>query len=262
MNVSEGYGMIKDKAERFIADVSTLKVLSQKEGGRLPYAYPCDNYIEFILSFDLVRNALQSFADKYCKEQIQSIRKTAQPVNEKNYPRLNNILNECYESLNVTDFPEVFVSNRLKGINAISVGTDNRPIILISQKSVIVLSDGELKFMIGHELGHILQKNLMCHTIKGMLDNLNSKSEIIGSIVSDIIDVPLNQWFRCTEYTADRAGYICCGDKDTILILFSKLSEKKLPSSFYNCLELFKDHPYIQNRILQIDEYSTTIINN
>lgn len=77
------------------------------------------------------------------------------------------------------EIPEVYITNQLKGINALSVGTDSAPIIPISRKTVISLSDGELKFMIGHELGYILQKNLMCHTIKGLFDNLNSKSEIL-----------------------------------------------------------------------------------
>ena len=76
--------------------------------------------------------------------------------------------------------------------------------------------------MIGHELGHILQKNLICHTIKGLLDNLNSKSEILGPIVSDLIEVPLNQWYRCSEYTADRAGLMCTRNIKFIESNFSK----------------------------------------
>lgn len=99
--------------------------------------------------------------------------------------------------MNIDEVPEVYVTNQLKGINALSVGTDDAPIILISRKAMISLSDGELKFMIGHELGHIFQKNLMCHTIKGLLDKLNSKSEILGPIVSDLIDVSLKMVQMC-----------------------------------------------------------------
>ncbi len=258
MNVTDGYEMLKDKAEQFIADVKSSKVLSPNREPRLPYAYPCDNYIELILSYDFVRNALQLFADRYCKEQIQSILESARPVKETSHPRMNYILGECYRALDVTDFPEVYVSSSLKGINAVSVGTDSKPMILISPKSATVLSDGELKFMIGHELGHILQKNLMCHTIKGMLDNLNNKSGIIGSIVSDLIEVPLNQWYRCAEYTADRAGFLCCRDMEPIMMLFSRLSESKHSQSHYNLLELFNEHPFFHNRIARIDEFAKT----
>ena len=159
--------------------------------------------------------------------------------------------------MNVEGIPEVYITNQLKGINALSVGTDNAPIILISRKAVISLSDGELKFMIGHELGHILQKNLMCHTIKGLLDNLNSKSEILGPIVSDLIDVPLNQWYRCAEYTADRAGLICCRHINTVQSLFLKMSSSiRTLSQFDSYKELGRCHPLYKNRIEKLIEFN------
>ncbi len=248
---------LKSKAEQIVESVKTSKLLSQKKEAPLPYAYPCDNYMDSILSNSLVRKSLQLFADKYCKEQIQNIKSTGQLVSKVNYPQFYDILQSCYKSLNVEEIPEVYITNQLKGINALSVGTDNAPIILISRKAVISLSDGELKFMIGHELGHILQKNLMCHTIKGLLDNLNSKSEILGPIVSDLIDVPLNQWYRCAEYTADRAGLICCRRINTVQSLFLKMSSSIMTlSQFDSYKELGHCHPLYKNRIEKLIEFN------
>ena len=227
----------------------------KKENG-LPYAYPCDNYMDSILSNGMVRKTLQLFADKYCKEQIQKIKSTGQLVSKANYPQFYDILQSCYKSLNVEDIPEVYITNQLKGINALSVGTDSAPIILISRKAVISLSDDELKFMIGHELGHIIQKNLMCHTIKGLLDNLNNKSDFLGPIVSDLIDIPLSQWYRCAEYTADRAGYLCCKNIESIKMIFHKTKERKSKYGFQNFMELYQNHPLIQSRIKKIHEFS------
>lgn len=208
--MSRNLVILKCKVDKALGYMKSQTFLSQKKDTLLSYAYPCDNYMDSILLNGLVRKSLQVFADKYCKEQIQKIKSTGQLVSKANYPQFNDILQSRYKSLNNDEVPEVYVTNQLKGINALSVGTDDAPIILISRKTVISLSHGELKFMIGHKLGHILQKNLMYHTIKGLLDNLNSKSEIIGPIVSDyLIDATLNQWNICTEYTADRAGLIC-----------------------------------------------------
>ena len=201
--------ILKCKVNKALGYMKRQTFLSQKKDTLLSYAYPCDNYMDLILSSGLVRKSLQVFADKYCKEQIQKIKSSGQLVSKANYPQFYDILQSCYKSLNIEEDPEVYVTNQLKGINTLSVRTDNAPIILISRKAMMSLSDGELKFMIGHELGHISQKNLMCHIIKGLLDNLNSKSEILAPIVSDLIDVSLNQWYRCAEYTADRAGLIC-----------------------------------------------------
>lgn len=250
--------ILKCKVDKALGYMKRQTYLSQKKDTLLSYAYPCDNYMDSILSNGLVRKTLQLFADKYCKEQIEIIKSTGQLVGNSNYPHFYDILQSCYKSLNIEEDPEVYVTNQLKGINALSVGTDSAPIILISRKAMISLSDGELKFMIGHELGHILQKNLMCHTIKGLLDNLNSKSEILGPIVSNLIDVPLNQWYRCAEYTADRAGYLCCRDREQIYTLFSKLFERESIVGHQSYIELFQQHPFIQSRLDNINEFAKT----
>lgn len=257
MPLAEGYKKLKSKAEQIVETVKTSKLLSPKKDAPLPYTYPCDNYMDPILSNGLVRKTLQVFAEKYCKEQILDIKSTGPLVSQANYPHFYDILQSCYKSLSVEEIPEVYITNKLKGINALSVGTDSAPIILISRKVVISLSDGELKFMIGHELGHILQKNLMCHTIKGLLDNLNSKSEILGPIVSDLIDVPLNQWYRCAEYTADRAGFICAKSITHIRSLFERLCNTtiKETNQIARYFELSNIHPMYNNRINQLEQF-------
>lgn len=255
MPLTEGYAKLKSKAEKIVDSVKASKFLSQKKETPLPYAYPCDNYMDAILSNGLVRKTLQLFADKYCKEQIQNIKSTGQFVNRSNYPHLYDVLQSCYKALNVEDIPEVYITNRLKGINALSVGTDNAPVILISRMAVINLSEGELKFMIGHELGHILQKNLICHTVKGILDNLNKKSEILGPIVSDMIEVPLNQWCRCAEYTADRAGLICCGNMDQVYKIMNRVKSSEGQSLAPVLMELYKGHPFVNKRIDELNKF-------
>lgn len=222
----------------------------------LPFAYPCDNYVDAILSNRMIRKALRLFANKYCDEQIQNIKSSAQLVTPNTHPHLYSLLKNCYNSLDVQEIPEVYITGRLKGINALSLGSDDDPIILISCKAVIGLSNGEMQFLIGHELGHILQKNLMCHTIKGLLDKLNSKSEILGPIVSDLIEVPLNKWYRCAEYTADRAGLICCKDIDHVYSLIRKIAGTERLSIAPSLMEIYRDHPYLDSRIKTLEEYN------
>ena len=258
---SEKYSILKNRAERIITSVKNSKFLSLKKEETFPYTYPCDNYIETILSNKLVCMTLQSFAERYCKKQIHDIKSSALQITQDNYPRLYELFRSCCKTLAIKNIPGIYTTARLKGINALSVGTDNTPIILISRRASICLSDGELKFMIGHELGHILQKNLMCHTIKGLLDNLKNKSEVLGNIVSDMIEVPLNQWHRCTEITADRAGYLCCKNVNEIDMLFHKTIEKKSIEGYKNYLELFRHYPLIQSRIEKLKEFEQIIKN-
>lgn len=257
MFTTEGYIILKGKAEQIVKSVKPSRFFSLKEATSLPYSYPCNNYMDTILSNRLVRKTLQLFSDKYCKKQIQGIKSKGQLVSGSNYPRFYDILQSCYKSLNVETIPEVYIISQLKGINALSVGTDSAPIILISRKAVVGLPEGELKFIIGHELGHILQKNLMCHTIKGLLDNLNSKSEILGPVVSELIDIPLNQWYRCAEYTADRAGLICAENILYIKSLFTRLCNANIKETdqIVRYFELSNVHPLYNNRLNQLEQF-------
>lgn len=262
MFLDEGYTKLKSKAERFVKSVEISEFLSSSKKVSLPYLYPCNNYMDAILSNGIVRSALQSFSDKYCKKQIQNIKLKGQLVSRSNYPNLYEILQSCYTSLDVEEFPEVYITNQLKGINALSVEIDNKPSILISRKAVISLSDGELKFMIGHELGHILQGNLFCHTIKGVLDNLKNKSEILGHVVFDLIDVPLNQWYRCAEYTADRAGLICCRNMEYVYQIMGRIKASESRSMAPEFMELYKIHPLIDKRRDELFKFYISTFNN
>lgn len=257
MPFTEGYKILKSKAQQAVITVKASKFFPKMKRTTLPYAYPCKNYLDPILSNEIVHSALQLFVDTNCKKQIQNIKSTGQLVTKDNYPQFYNLLQSCYKSLNVEEVPEVYITGKLKGINALSVGTDSAPLILVSSKSVVGLPEGELKFMIGHELGHILQKNLMCHTIKGLLDNLNRKSDVFGPLVSDIIEVPLNQWYRCAEYTADRAGLICCGSISHVKSLFTRLSNSAMRpnNQIEKYFELSNIHPLYNSRIEMLEQF-------
>lgn len=261
MNLSKGYLKLKEEAEKIKQSAKAFEFLSLKKEKQLPYAYPCDNYLDKVLSNIIIRKTLQALVDKQYKKQIDDIRESGELVTSSQYPRLDNILQYCYNELKVKVLPEVYVICKLNGINALSIGSDNKPIILISQKATVVLSEGELKFMLGHELSHILQKNLMCHTIKGILDNLNNKHDILGPIVSDTIEVPLNHWYRCSEFTADRGGLICCKDINVVNKLFSRFCDiQKNTNQIDSYYELNHAHPLLINRWKEINSYHKMIV--
>ncbi len=236
--------------------IENLKVSFKAEEDTLPYAYPCDNYIKKILSNQIVRSKLQKTVDKYYKSQIDDIITNGSEVTSITYPSLFEIFEYCCSKLQVSSHPKLYITNRLRGINALSVGSDETPIILLSYKCSMCLSEGELKFIIGHELGHILQKNLMCHTAKGLMDNLHKKSDVLGTIVADIIEVPLNQWCQSSEYTADRAGLICCEDLSCLDMLIKRFSNKsRLTKIEQDYFDLNMSHTNFDARSSKLKEF-------
>ena len=224
-----------------------------KSKSELPFAYPCANYIETLLSIPIVKEALETIVDKYYGFQLKDIKKEGISLTCSNYPRLHNTLEECCQCLNVQVQPKVILTKRIQEVNALSVGNDSNPMILLSMRSAVSLPEGELKFLLGHELGHILQKNMICHTVSGLLLNLKQKSEILGTMIADLIEMPLKEWCRCNEYTADRAGLICCKDMNHVYSLMERVKRYERKSMAPQLMELYKDHPFIDNRIAMLE---------
>ena len=220
-----------------------------KTKDELPYAYPCNNYIETILSIPKVKETLGAIVDKYYGHQLEGIKKEGIALTCSNYPHLYNTLEECCQCLKVQVRPKVILTKRIQGFNALSVGNDSNPMILLSMKSAVCLSEGELKFLLGHELGHILQKNMICHTVSGLLLNLKQKSEILGTMIADLIEMPLKEWCRSSEYTADRAGLICCKEMEYVYSLMARVKRYERKSMAPQLMELYKDHPFIDKRV-------------
>ena len=226
-----------------------------KMKNELLFAYPCENYVETILSIPKIKETLGAIVDKYYGHQLEGIKKEGIALTCSNYPHLYNTLEECSQCLNVQVRPEVILTKRIQGLNALSVGNDSNPMILLSMRSAVSLPEGELKFLIGHELGHILQKNMICHTVSGLLLNLKQKSEILGTIIADLIEMPLKEWCRCNEYTADRAGLICCKDMQYVYSLMAKVKRYERQSMAPQLMELYKDHPFINKRLEVLERW-------
>lgn len=223
------------------------------------YAYPCDNYINTVLANKLTRQTLRAIATKYYGKQIKEITQSSSKLTVNNYPRLFANYQDCCKTLNVLNPPKVYVTSRLSGINALSVEIEKEPIVLVSYMSVIGLNDLEQKFLLGHELGHIQFGHMLAHTVQGLLNDLNHRVELLGPIVTDLIDVPLNLWYRTSEFTADRAGYLCCKDMSTIRNLFKRLEYDAPVSAFNQYKELSDAYPRMSTRIGQLLKYSLKI---
>ena len=220
------------------------------------YAYPCDNYIDSVLENKLTRQTLKAIATYYYGKQIEGITLNSSILTPESYPHLFANYQDCCRILLVVNPPKVFVTSQLSGINALSVEIENGPIILLSYLSVAVLNDLEQKFLLGHELGHIQFGHMLAHTVQGLLYDINKRAELLGPIVTDFIDVPLNRWYRTSEFTADRAGYLCCKDMSTIRNLFNRLEHDAPINAFNQYKELSDAYPRVSERLRQLSHFS------
>ena len=219
------------------------------------YAYPCDNDIARLLDSPFVQSALRKIANLYYSKQIHEAINTGVVVNKISFPALYKVVENCARKIVIPDDVTIVLTSRLKGTNALAVENDGKGVVFLSKTAVLQLDETELSFMIGHELGHVAQGNLACHTIKGLIDNLKDSSVILGAMLSEMIEVPLNKWYQCSEYTADRAGLLCCESLSCAESLLSKIvtREHRFAPSL---LELYDDHPLIEKRIRELKSFS------
>src|SRR5687768_15157415 len=79
------------------------------------------------------------------------------------FVRLNRLLAEVGTTLDASELPELFVFADPVP-NAITIGM-NKPIIVVSSGLVGLLDEEEMRFVLGHELGHALSGHAVYQTL-------------------------------------------------------------------------------------------------
>jgi len=219
------------------------------------YAEWDDNYVYDILNTNFARNLLRKLADSCYGRQVDEIIDCATELVSTAYPMSFEVFRLCCETLGMYNPPKVYVTGKLKGINALSLEVHLKQYILISPSSTVRLTPYEQAFLYGHELGHHQQGNLICHTVNGLLNSLNRINELFGYVIPDTIEIPFKRWCRMSEFNADRAGYLCCKDTDSINSLFLKAIPYKKCSNVDAYKELSYGHPLLSARIRELNNY-------
>lgn len=140
-------------------------------------------------------------------------------VGPKQLPRIYNLAKECAHELGVP-MPTVYVANN-PFMNAYTYGTDEDSFIVIHSKLIDDFDDDELKFVIGHEMGHIQNKHVVYMTA---LRLLTFQRNMLMSLLSPFIKAGLMAWSRRAEITCDRAGALCARDVDVAQRAFLKMA--------------------------------------
>lgn len=135
-------------------------------------------------------------------------------VSKNNYPEIYEIVEECAETLGIP-VPYVMISNSVEGMNASTAGTEQFAFIAIGSMLPHAINKEELRFVIGHEFGHLVMGHVVYHTAMNIMGMAGGLIPLVGSVIAKTISYPLNAWSRRSEISADRAGLICCGDLET-----------------------------------------------
>ncbi|GAA3396436.1 M48 family metallopeptidase [Cryptosporangium minutisporangium] len=133
-------------------------------------------------------------------------------VGPRQFAALDDLRLECAATLDVGPVPEVFVLRNPDPI-AMTIGMDT-PFIVLSTGLVDLLDTDELRFTIGHEMGHVLSGHAVYRTLLLYLTNasVNLAWFPIGYWGLRAIQLALEEWYRKSELSCDRAGLLCGQD--------------------------------------------------
>lgn len=176
------------------------------------YAHPIDGWIVRSLNAVSVAHVLDKSIDALISAEIGQYLATGIHVDEKSFPDLFAALSHCAETLGIP-IPHTVVNNDSDIFNGFTAGTDDYSFINLTSGLVHFFPREEVKFVIGHECGHIASKHMVYHTLVWIMTRVASRYlGRLGQIIRMTMGFPLLAWERRSEITCDRAGLLCCGD--------------------------------------------------
>lgn len=152
---------------------------------------------------------------------------------------LYHLCRNTFETLDVTPYPDVYAQQDYY-INAYTTGYETNAFIVLSSGAVDKLTDNELKFVVGHETGHIKSGHVLYHLASAYIGQAATLIPGVGPLAVLSMTTALRYWNRMSEFTADRAGLLACQDVDAAISAIMKMSG--LPERYYknSSIEGFK----------------------
>lgn len=189
------------------------------------YEHPFDKQalakLEKIPGIKTVTDAFLNWA--YVKWHIIELRGSNFKITEESCPDLYRLIKEVETTLDIVDSPEVYTKWSYS-INGSTTGTKGNTLMVLNSGAVDLLTDDQLRYLVGHEMGHIKSKHVLYHMMAQFFPLLASMVPGVGAYIGTSLELVLVYWSRMSEFTADRAGLLACQDKDAALSAIVKMA--------------------------------------
>jgi Zn-dependent protease with chaperone function len=187
-------------------------------------------------------------------------------VSPQQTPELSALVQDCVNSLKPEAVQVIVVPN--KEVNAYTFGLEKPKVVVLYTSLLEVMDADELRFVIGHELGHVALGHTWLNTLLGGMAGVPTS---LGGAV--LITLAFRWWNRACEYSADRAGLIACRSPQKAISALIKLSDPSADTQKEQALalqaldkedddwanlvgETLSTHPLIIKRIEQIRQFA------
>lgn len=188
------------------------------------WEHPADraalNALRKIPGFDeVLRKLFGFFGEKPVRLAFQA---NAVRVSEGQYPRIHRLWGEVCRTLDSPAVYPVYVTQN-PVFNAAAYGME-QPFIILHSALVGRFDDDELRFVLGHELGHVLSGHVLYNTMMRLLVQLASMGFPIVGLAARAVLIALMEWSRKAELSCDRAGILAVQDPEPGLRVMLKFA--------------------------------------
>jgi Zn-dependent protease with chaperone function len=145
-------------------------------------------------------------------------------ADDRQFPKVHRLFAEAAATLDIRELPELYVMTGPMP-NAMCIGVD-KPIIVLNSGLIDLLDDEELRFVLGHELGHAQSGHALYQSLLLWLIRLSGVIQWVplGALGIRAIIAALFEWSRKAELSGDRAGLLAAQDPAAALRTHMKLA--------------------------------------
>lgn len=143
-------------------------------------------------------------------------------VGPRQFRSLHLMKQDAAAVLDMPEVPELYVRNHGEA-NAFCIGMD-RPFIVISTDLLDLMDEDELRFVVGHELGHALSGHSLYLTVARIISSVGLRSFPVAGLALEASEAGLREWARKSELSCDRAGLLVSQDFSAAVRALMKLA--------------------------------------
>jgi Zn-dependent protease with chaperone function len=206
------------------------------------WEHPADraalNTLRAIPGFDeVVRKIAGFFGERGVRQLFLA---NAVRVDARQRPQLNARFTEVLETLDWPTRPQLYVT-QTPFVNAGAVGFEE-PFIVINSATLATLNEEEQRFILAHELGHIMSGHTTYRTIAIIVITFGlSNLPFLAGMALLPFQLALMEWYRMSEMSCDRAGLLGTQDLNVAMGSFMKLAGGTPPAGDEASLEAFME---------------------
>jgi len=184
-------------------------------------------------------------AEKEFAESIERHRRSCKLVTEQTFPRVHKLYIETCRRLCIKNPPPVYFEYDNTRNAAVSSADPNNASMFLNFGIVNAMSDAEMHFVLGHELGHFLSEHgKYSNFANGIRDAATVLIEdifrhwkeevpfavgLLDIVVNQAFNFSRNKWSQLSEFGCDRAGLLACQNLNAALSALLKL--ERIPST-------------------------------